>query len=577
MKIVRILIALALVVAAGTWAYYTNVASGKPAMDMSARVTGAASAFPVTLATVEQGAVRGTVVYTGSVAAYTEEDVYPRVTGRILELSVYPGDAVKAGQVVARLDDLELTSRVHEADAAAASAHANRAQMDADLAAARYGITQAEKELATAEAEAGYQQSVAARDERLLSKGAVSQQEADNTRAQAAAAQARVGAARARIEQAKALETSAQRKLEAADAIVLQGQAQAKTAQVVRDYVNIRATTAGNVVKRLVAPGVLVQPGTPVLKIVQVDKVRLQANVGEQDLAGIRAGSPVTVTLAGNAGEPFTVKVSSVSPFVDPGARTAVVEAVVPNAGRRLLPGQYVQMQFVTGQRPTALSVPREAVTRSGDSASAWVVANDRVERRQVTTGLESQDRVEIVAGLDDGEQVVRRGHEGLYAGARVADMAAAATPVAGHAGHSSSGGSPAVPPAAGQPAPSPPSSPSTRGGQAAETTVAQAIPSAAKLQITLTTNSIKLSSGSGTARVEVKDPAGQPVSDAKVEVSAGMTGMSAPTVVARPTKDPGAYEAKLNFGMAGTWTLDVTATSAQGAPTSKKFQVDTK
>lgn len=571
MKIVGTLIALALVVAAGGWAYYTNVASGKRAMDMSARVTGAASAFPVTLATVEQGAVRGTVVYTGSVAAYTEEDVYPRVTGRILELSVYPGDAVRAGQVVARLDDLELMSRVHEAEAAAASAHANRAQIDADLVAARYGITQAEKELATAEAEAGYQQSVAARDERLLSKGAVSQQEADNTRALAAAAQARVGAARARIEQAKALETSAQRKLQAADAIVAQGQAQAKTAQVVRDYVNIRATTSGNVVKRLVAPGVLVQPGTPVLKIVQVDKVRLQANVGEQDLAGIRVGSPVTVILAGNAGEPFTAKVSSVSPFVDPGSRTAVVEAVVPNAGRRLLPGQYVQMQFVKGERPTALSVPREAVARSGDSASVWVVTNDRVERRQVTTGLESQDRVEIVAGLDKDERVVRRGHEGLYAGALVADASAAATPAAGQAGHSSSGGSPAVPPAAA------PSSHSTPGGQAAETTVAQATPSAAKLQVTLAASSIKLSSGRGTVRMVVKDPAGQPVSDVKVEVSAGMTGMSAPKVVARPTKDPGAYEANVNFGMAGTWTLDVTATPAQGTPTSKTFQLETK
>jgi multidrug efflux pump subunit AcrA (membrane-fusion protein) len=455
MKIVRTLIALALVVAAGSWAYYTNVASGKPAMDMSARVTGAASAFPVTLATVEQGSVRGTVVYTGSVAAFTEEDVYPRVTGRILEVSVYPGDAVRAGQVVARLDDLELTSRVQEAEAAAASAHANRAQIDADLAAARYGITQAERELATAEAEAGYQQSVATRDERLLSKGAVSQQEADNTRALAAAAQARVGAARARIEQAKALETSAQRKLEAADAIVLQGQAQAKTAQVVRDYVNIRVTTSGNVVKRLVAPGVLVQPGMPVLKIVQVDKVRLQANVGEQDLAGIRVGSPVTVILAGNAGEPFTAKVTSVSPFVDPGARTAVVEAVVPNAVRRLLPGQYVQMQFVTGEQPKALFVPREAVARSGDSASVWVVADDRVERRQVTTGLEGQDRVEIVAGLDEGERVVRRGHEGLYAGARVADVAAGVAPAAGHSGHLSAPGPAIATPSATAPSPS--------------------------------------------------------------------------------------------------------------------------
>ena len=436
-------------------------------MDMSARVTGAASAFPVTLATVEQGAVRGTVAYTGSVAAYNEEDVYARVTGRILEMAVYPGDAVKAGQVVARLDDLELASRVQEADAAAASAHANRAQMDADLAASRYAITQAEKELATAEAEAGYQQSVAARDERLLSKGAVSQQEADNTRALAAAAQARVGAARARIEQAKALETSAQRKLEAADAIVLQGQAQARTAQVVRDYVNIRVTTAGNVVKRLVAPGVLVQPGTPVLKIVQVDQVRLQANVGEQDLAGIRVGSPVTVLLAGNAGEPRTAKVSSISPFVDPGARTALVEAVVPNPGRRLLPGQYVQMQFVTGEQRNALSVPREAVARSGDSASVWVVANDRVERRQVTTGLESQDRVEIVAGLDAGERVVRRGHEGLYAGARIAAMAAGPPPVAGHAGHGT--GSPAVSKPSG-PAPTSADAPSPHTGHGTPT-----------------------------------------------------------------------------------------------------------
>src|SRR5512136_2501011 len=560
MKIVRTLIALALVMAAGSWAYYTNVASGKPAMDMSARVTGAGSAFPVTLATVEQGAVRGTVVYTGSVAAYNEEDVYARVTGRIVEMAAYPGDVVKAGQVVARLDDLELTSRVAEADAASASAQANRAQMDADLAAARFGVTQTEKELATADAEAGYQQSVAVRDERLLGKGAVSQQEADNSRAMAAAALARVAAARARVEQARALVASAQRKLEAADAIVLQGQAQAKTAQVVRDYVNIRSTIGGYVVKRLVAPGVLVQPGVAVLKIAEIDKVRLQANVGEQDLAGIRVGSPVLVTLAGTAAEPFTAKVTAVFPFVDPGARTAVVEAVVANVGRRLLPGQYVQMEFVTGEQPKALFVPREAVARNGDSANVWVVADDRVERRPVTTGLESQDRVEIVAGLDAGERVVRRGKESLYAGALVADASAAATPAA-----------------TGQPVPGAPSSHAGHGGQAAGTPVAQATPSAATLQIALASKAIKLASGRGTVRVEVKDPAGQPVADAKVEVGAGMTGMSAPNVVARPTKDPGAYDANVNFGMAGTWTLDVTATPAQGAPTSAKFQIEAR
>lgn len=462
MRAIRNLIALLAVAAAGSWAYYTNVVAKPHSMDMSTRVTGAASAFPVTLATVEQGSVRGTVVYTGSVAAYNEEDVFPRVTGRILEMPVYPGDAVTAGQVVARLDDQELSSRVREAEAAAASARANRAQMEADVAAARHGITQAEKELATAEAEAGYQQSVAARDERLLGKGAVSQQEADNSRAMAAAAEARVAAARARVEQAKALAASAQRRLEAADSIVEQGHAQAQTAQVVRDYVNIRVTTSGYVVKRLVAPGVLVQPGMPVLKIAQVDRVRLQANVGEKDLGGIRVGSPVTVTPVGNAGEPFTAKVTSVFPFVDPGARTAVVEAIVANAGRRLLPGQYVQMEFVIGEQQKTLSVPREAVVRSGDRANVWVVANDAVERRQVATGLESRDRVEIVAGLDAGERVVRRGHEGLYAGARVAEIGRAGSPTAvtpsagSHAGHG------AAPPAA---APQAPASKQKTGG----------------------------------------------------------------------------------------------------------------
>jgi hypothetical protein len=236
-----------------------------------------------------------------------------------------------------------------------------------------------------------------------------------------------------------------------------------------------------------------------------------------------------------------------------------VVEAVVPNAERRLLPGQYVQMQFVTGEQPKALFVPREAIARSGDSASVWVVADDRVERRQVTTGLESQDRVEIVAGLDAGERVVRRGKESLYAGALVADASALVTP------------------AAGQPAPASPSSHAGHEGQAAGTTVAQATPSAAMFQIALASKTIKLASGRGTVRVEVKDPAGQPVVDAKVEVGAGMTGMTAPKVVARPTKDPGAYDANVNFGMAGTWTLDVTATPAQGTPTSARFQIEAK
>jgi len=576
--IVKISVVL-VVVAAGVWAYYANVASGRPTMDMNMRVSAGNTPFPVTVAQVERGSIAGTVVYTGSVAPFNEEDIYPRVTGRIVEMPVYPGDRVEKGQVVARLDSVELSSRVREAEAMLATAQANRLQMEADLAAAQQGIVQMQKELAMAEAESGYQHSVAARDEQLFAKGAIAQQEAENSRAMAAASRAKVEAARAKVEQARAMETSARKKLEAADSMVAQSGAAAQTAQVVRDYVNISSSNAGYVVKRLVAPGVLVQPGMPILKIAQIDKVRLQANVGEKDLASIKVGSPVTVTTTGTGSHSLTTRVSSVFPFVDQGSRTAVIEAVIENNGRRLLPGQYVQMQFVTGERADALSVPRGAVARMGGKAAVWIVKEDRAEPIEVTTGMENPERAEIVKGLVGDERVIARGHEGLYAGARVSDVSSSKpAPQEGADAHKGMPGIGAVPAKAKESGKA--SDMKDMPGQGAETKVAQAggpAPAAGNLKINLASKPVKLSSGNARLRVEVKDAAGAPVSDAKVEVGAEMSGMTVPKVTARAAKDPGVYEATVKLGMAGSWTVEVTAAQPQGGPTSSKFTLEAK
>jgi RND family efflux transporter MFP subunit len=205
---------------------------------------------------------------------------------------------------------------------------------------------------------------------------------------------------------------------------VAQAQAAARTAAVVRDYATIQAPSDGYVVKRLVAPGVLAQPGTAVLKLTQIDRVRLQANVGEKDLPGIKVGGRVAVATT-TGGTAVDVRVTSVFPFVDAGARTAVVEAVIDNVERRFLPGQYVTMRFVTGERPDAITVARGAVARLGGKATVWVVSEDRAEPHAVVTGLEGPERIEIVTGLSERERVVARGHEALYAGARIADVSA--------------------------------------------------------------------------------------------------------------------------------------------------------
>ena len=622
MSLLKKVAAIVVVVLAGAWAYYANVSSSRQAMDMNMRIASGNIPSPVVLASVERGSITGTVTYTGSVAPFNEEDIYPRVTGRIVGMPVYPGDRVEKGQVVARLDDVELSSRVREAEAMLATAQANRAQMEADAAAARQGVTQMEREVAMAEAdiaaarhgatqmekeltmveaEAGYQTSVAAREERLFQSGAVSRQDVENARAMAAAARARVqaaqakaeqgkamvvaaearlDAARARLEQARAMETSARKKLEAADAMIAQSKAVVRTAEIVRGYVDILAPSSGYVVKRLVAPGVLVQPGMAILKTTQVDKVRLQANVGEKDLPLIRVGSAVTVATTGNSLPPFRASVTSVFPFVDQGARTAVVEAVVDNTARRLLPGQYVQMQFVTGERKDALTVPRGAVARMAGKATVWVLrGEDQVEPREVATGLESPERVEILKGLESGERVVARGHEGLYAGARVSDVSAG-KPVGqeatdAHKEMPGMGEAPAKPKE-----PEKASDMKDMPGHGAGSQVAQAgspASAAEKLQITLSSNPVKLSSGSAKLRFEVKDAAGAPISDAKLEVNAVMPGMTVPKVTARAAKDPGVYEATVKLGMAGAWTVEVTATRPQGRSTSAKFNLEAK
>ncbi len=494
-------VALVAVAAAAAWAIWANVKSDRPAMDMNMRVSSGTAAFPVTLVPVERSPIAAAVVYTGSVVPYTEEDVYPRVAGRIVDMPVYPGDAVSSGQIVARLDDVELGSRAQEAAAGAVAAAANAAQMEAEVVAARHGIvqsenevamamaevraaregiTQMEKELAMAEAEAGYQEQVSAREERLFGIGAVARQDVENARAMVAsarakvaavrakveqarsmatAAQAKADAARARLDQARAMETSANRRREAMAAMAAQGRAMQRTAEVVREYVNIRAQSTGYVVKRLVAPGVLVQPGMAILKIARIDRVRLQANVGEKDLRAIRVGSPVIATPAGAGQSAIHATVTSVFPFVDQGSRTAVVEALIDNAGRRVLPGQYVTMQFVTGERQTALTVPRTAVTRLGGQTRVWVVDGERTTPRDVTVGLESADRAEIVRGLTGTERVVARGQEGLYAGARVVHTA-------GDAAQPRASGAPPAEPAAGTPEPPTSPAPREKGGK---------------------------------------------------------------------------------------------------------------
>ena len=399
------------------------------AMDMS-QMRPPTGAAPVSLTSVRRGSLADTVTYTGSIAAYNEQDISPRIAGRLVSLPVYPGNPVRAGQVIARLDTAEVGARADQADQEERQAqlgarvahltHHLHHQAALDQASAQVGV--ARQEVADAQAEAQADQAAIAdvqagvqsaqagadywkteivREKQLADAGAVSRQEYQNELAQAQAAAAALSQAQAKVSQARATAASARAKIQVArrqgdaaqagvrmaqaDIAVAQGQAAqaeagasaakaaAQVASVQQGYGRITAPFDGVVTARPVAPGTLVQPGMVILKVAEIGRVRVQANVAVEDMADIHVGSPVAITMPGNGeARAISAHVTSLFPTASGQTRTAVVEAVLPNPDHSLLPGAFVTMRIAKNIAADKLLVPASAIVSQGGISSVW-------------------------------------------------------------------------------------------------------------------------------------------------------------------------------------------------------------
>ena len=181
----------------------------------------------------------------------------------------------------------------------------------------------------------------------------------------------------------------------------------------------ITAPFAGVLGLRQVNVGQVVESGTPVVEITQVDPLELrfalpQRHAGEVALAQVVRGR------VGSCGASFEGRVSAVDPRIDPATRNLKVEAQVPNSEARLYPGMAVSLQLEVGRIEGALVVPREAVVRQGTRHTVFVLdADDRAEPRRVELGLFTADGVHVTAGLAAGERVVAAGHQKLRPGSQ--------------------------------------------------------------------------------------------------------------------------------------------------------------
>jgi len=403
-------------------------------MDMSAMsdVKGeAASPVGTAIARRAHGSVADPVVLApGTLAPYLVQDIVARAPGVLRDFKLYAGDRVGAGETIARLDEPELAARAgaSAADAQAQAAAAEAASIEA-MHHAPNAVRIAQNELAAKTEQQRYWETELHRERTLLDAGAVSQQEYDDERAQATSASAALSSARTKVSDAVAGVAMARAQAENQRQQAAQAAGSAQADAIMAGYTAVIAPSDGVVLKRLVDPGTYVQAGTAVARIAVIDRLRVQANVAQEDLAAIRVGTPVETRVNGRAG--LRGRVTSVSPVVDPATRTASVEAVVENPGRTVVPGGYVQVVLhahVTHPKD-AIVVPSAAIVEAGGSA-VWTTSDGVVHR--VPVAVISDDGTTALvraAELRDGSHVVTVGATSLEEGQRVTESSAGRTP----------------------------------------------------------------------------------------------------------------------------------------------------
>lgn len=173
----------------------------------------------------------------------------------------------------------------------------------------------------------------------------------------------------------------------------------------------IVSPASGHVVEKNVVAGTAVEPGMKLYRIAGLDRVWVEAEVYESELAQVAVGQPATVTLPYMPGKTFRGKVAFVYPYLDGESRTGRVRIALANPDGLLKPDMYANVELATSLGD-ALVVPESAVLRTGPRSFVFVdLGEGRLKPQRVETGVEQGDWVEITSGLDEGDLIVSSGN----------------------------------------------------------------------------------------------------------------------------------------------------------------------
>ncbi|MGZ8906502.1 MAG: efflux RND transporter periplasmic adaptor subunit [Methylobacter sp.] len=335
---------------------------------------------PVAAHKVANGDLHGEVMGTGTLEARVKTTISRRIQERLVEVLVDQGDTVKAGQLLARLDDAELRRQVALAQATLVANKATVERVHSDEARAQAVLERARlqhKRLA-----------------KLVSGKAASQEELDTATETLRIAEADLKRSRSAV-----IETQKQ---------VMIADKNLQLRQEQQSFTELRSPYDGLVVRRDRDPGAIVVPGSSIFELSSTDEIWISAWVDETAMAPLAVGPSARVVFRAEPEHNYPGEVARLGNEADRETREVIVDVRVRQLPRNWAVGQRAEVFIETGRKANVVMIPQSFLLWREGKPGVVVNENDRAHWRGITLGLYGQQNTEVTAGLSAGDQLVK-------------------------------------------------------------------------------------------------------------------------------------------------------------------------
>jgi multidrug efflux pump subunit AcrA (membrane-fusion protein) len=328
---------------------------------------------------------------TGTVKAKTTTQVSANLLGRIISFPAAEGDTVSRGQLLFEIDSSESRAQLQKAQAGLAEAQASLTELERSVESANAAVRTAEANKQLAETTFG-------RYKELYQRGSASAQEFDE-------AQSRLNASTSELDRTRSNVREILAKNKLITARIDQAKAEIANTKVIEGYSKIVAPVSGIIVKKFAEAGATAAPGSPLLSIEDNSQYRLEAAVEESRSKVVHIGSRVSVRIDALGEGEITGTVAEVLPTSDASSRSYTVKIDLP-ASPLLKTGLYGLARFALAQKG-AITLPQTAIIQRGQLTGVYIVGQDGTAHfRIITTGKTSGGAVEVLSGVNEGDEV---------------------------------------------------------------------------------------------------------------------------------------------------------------------------